>query len=577
MSEIKLLDKVTSDQIAAGEVVQRPVSVVKELLENSIDSGATEIDVLINSGGLAVISVSDNGKGIHSDDLSLSLKRHATSKISAIDDLNYLATMGFRGEALASISSISKMKITSKHHVSEVAYSISVNGGEETSIKKCSRSQGTSVKVLDLFYNVPARRKFLKKEVTEFSHISGLIEKYVIAYPEIRFSLNHNGKKIIKSPGNQNRLDAISSVFPKDLVNNLIEIEHHSADMSIKGYIGNATCSRGDRNKQIFFVNRRYVANSTVSKALDDAYQNILENYRKPIGVLLITISPETFDVNVHPSKKEIKFEDSSGMYRFVKNAVRNTLLGEKISGQPQESQHSGFSTGSFSSEKHFDNNLPANFLSSNSEVGLFDLNLSSAGSIDFNDNFISGNVMQILDTYILVDENGSLAIYDQHALHERILFEKIKSSGAQISTQSLLIPETIFLSASEISMLSGLKEEILNCGFDFEEFGSDCIILRGVPDFSTKNNSVEMFKDVVSDLSNEGMSKKAVNKVKENIYKIVSCRAAIKAGEKLSAKEMMLLLKEAKETTDAWTCPHGRPTRVSFSQFDMEKLFHRR
>lgn len=587
MGRIKVLDKVTADQIAAGEVVQRPVSVVKELVENSIDAGAGNIDIDILHGGTVLIRIADDGIGFMPEDIPLSVLRHATSKIARISDLDHLSSLGFRGEALASIASVSKLKIVSlqRESADDGAVSIEVDGGICQAPKKAGRAPGTTVEVNDLFFNVPARRKFLKKEITEFSHIADIVEKFIISNPEIKFKLTHNNKTIYNSPGNGKLYDAISSVFPKDISKNLVELDFSNPEMSIRGYVGNANCTRTNKSKQLIFVNRRYIQSPTISKAMEDAYRNLLELRRYPVGVIFITIDPAKIDVNVHPAKREIKFENTSLVYTTIKSGIASALnaipvetvvetsLENLVRKEPFRPQ---VETGLVSPRPMLNFESRVSQISNRPVSDMNHLEMTSPKESLYNEvSYNLGNVLQILDTYLVIEHEGKMLIYDQHALHERILFEKLKVNTS-IASQKLLVPEMVFLSKNELLLVGQYIDVFTSIGFELETFGEDCIMVRAVPDFLTGKNCAPLVKDIMSDLVAIGKSD-AHKQIREKILKFVACRGAVKAGDKLSYSDINRMFKDAQNTPDISTCPHGRPTEVSFSQLELEKMFHRK
>ncbi|HAR62243.1 MAG TPA: DNA mismatch repair endonuclease MutL [Candidatus Margulisbacteria bacterium] len=593
--KIKILDKIVADQIAAGEVVSRPASVVKELVENSIDAGATKIDVDVIAGGIISLTVSDDGEGIAPDDIPLALLRHATSKLSDIGDLDKLYTLGFRGEALASISSVARVKITSQQRniAGQSAYTLESNGGIVSDLKKAGRAPGTTIEVSDLFYNVPARRKFLKREITEFGHIADIVEKLIFSFPEIKFSLSHNGKKVYNSPGNGSLLDALSSVYPKDLVKKLVKIDYGIQKITLLGYISSPLYTVSDKSKQVFFVNRRHIYNATLSKALEEGYRNILEKDRSPVGVIFITLDPKDVDVNVHPSKREVKFADNTEIYSIIKAAV-SSLLHSVVTECPSSDNYQPMVQSLGNQGVQIPRaSVPGLMIErpSDSAENLFAFNkLSSPGSTVASrpaeiqhamqalspiETLKKGTIVQIFNTYLIEEKDGNMTMYDQHALHERILFEQLLKKDREISSQKLLVPEMVFLSKSELALLEEYLVIFKDSGFEIEFFGQDCILIRAVPTFLTNKNYLELFSQIITDILTIRKSE-AIEKITESVLKIVACRSAIKAGDRLSDVMIQSLFREAAKTPNIDTCPHGRPTHVEFSQHDLEKMFHR-
>jgi len=546
--QIKLLPEDLVNKIAAGEVVERPASIVKELVENSIDAKATKITVDIQSAGRKLIRVTDNGRGMTNEECALALQRHATSKISQLDDLFSIQTLGFRGEALPSIASVSKL-------------TVEPNPSEK----------GITVVVKDLFFNTPARKKFLKSPNTEMGHIGDIVAKYTLANPQISFELISDGKPLLSSPGSGNLKDAVMAVYGVDLLKELIENESRFQQGKIHGLISRPTLTRIDKTYETFFVNGRYVRNFLLNRALEDAYRTLIPHRRYPIAILFIEIDPKQVDVNVHPAKREIKFVRTQEVMEAVRSFVRQTFENQNISISEGEGQ--SLRTSDYQPERQSWQPEMADVLFPSTSTQSLAPNIEF--EMEISDVQPLFPIYQHKDTYIICTDGEDLVLLDQHAAHERIIYDQLSNQKSVTSNQNLLIPETVELPIKETSVLRDNLEYLRNIGFDIEEFGNNSYILRSVPAIAAKSSAKQMLTDILSELQNLGKSAQLEIK-QENIRKLIACHSAIKAGDKLSVQEMNQLIKDLYKTENPLTCPHGRPTMIKVTEEELEKRFGR-
>ena len=535
-TRIKILPEDLINKIAAGVVVERPASVVKELVENSIDAGATKITVEIQAAGRKLIRVSDNGRGMSKEEVKLALERHSTSKIGKFDDLFNIQTLGFRGEALPSISSVSKL-----------------------SIEPNPSGYGVAVTVKDLFYNTPARKKFLKSPATEMGHIGNIVSKYTIANPQIAFELISDGKPLLSSSGSGNLKDAVMAVYGVDLLKELVETEFGFALGKISGLISRPTLSRIDKNYETFYVNGRYVRNFLLNRALEEAYRTLIPNNRYPVAILFIEIDPKQVDVNVHPTKREVKFVKTNEVMAGIRAAVGEVF--SRKAEEPRDIQVSGWKPDMAEVLFETTPSSPA------ATPGLVELEVSSVQPLM--------PIYQHKNTYIICTDGEELVLIDQHAAHERILYDQLSKQGTETSKQSLLIPETIEVPPNEAKILVENLEYLRSLGFDLEEFGNNSYIIRTVPAIATKAAPKQLLVDLISEIQSLGKSVQLETK-QENIRKLFACHSAIKAGNKLTAQEMNQLIQDLYATENPLTCPHGRPTMVRVSEEELGKKFKR-
>lgn len=597
---IKILDPELVQQIAAGEVVEDPSSVVKELIENSLDAQATKIFIELGNGGKDLIRISDDGTGMSRNDALLAIKRHATSKINNVNDLFNIRSLGFRGEALASIASVSRFELVTKDENSEEGTRIKVDGTE--SIETVAANKGTTVVVKDLFYNTPARRKHLKLASTELSKCIDIITRYALSNQRVYFKVEHNSKIILNSPNTASVLNNLVDIYGKDIAKELLKVDYADNRYQIRGYISKPSLSRADKSNVSIFINGRYVRNKVISDALYDAYHTLLHHQRYPFAVLLITIDPKKLDVNIHPAKTKIKIEQEGKLYEMIFDVVRKTLQqGNLIPETDASLQTPSQSVLAKTEEKP---KVKADFERKYSVEELKQVSLGeitekaeevvfSGGDLedaelkehptpmqDKEETQYRFNVLgQLYKTYIVAEAKEGLMLIDQHAAHERVNFERLMkdyNANSQIKKQTLLTPVKLDLNPKDKSILEDKKDIIKALGFDFEEFGEDTYVLRAVPVVIGKQQEKTILLDVLDELISFQKSK-SLDAVKEKIMATVACRSSIKAGDTLTMDRMNSLLKELFECDFSSNCPHGRPVIINISIEELEKRFKRR
>jgi len=612
MGKINVLSKDTFNKIAAGEVVERPASVAKELVENSIDAKATEIYIEILEGGEKLIKIVDNGEGIMEEDMRNAFLPHATSKIRTADDLFSISTMGFRGEALSSISSVSKVLTRSKTKEND-GREILVEGGEIRYEKFSSMDQGTLMEIRDLFYNVPARKKFLKSTSRESSIISEILSKISMAHPKISFKLVVDGKEILRTYGTGNQKDVIRQVYNKKVYENLFYFENHYDSFSIFGYIGNEEISRGSRSHETIFVNKRLVQSKVITTAAEKAFKSFATVSRFPFFVINIEVFPEIIDVNIHPQKAEIKFEDESHIFKSVfgtvhgamRDGLKDTFAIEKEEEEESFVQlsHSAANTPVYidipvdtmkqigatvtgvetDMEKSPDQGDYGSYENSDQKLredhGLMRREEWPAGSdeVERTAKFPMPEIIgQFRDTYILTEIHDELYIFDQHAAHEKINFEKYMQGirEGSVASQGLLIPEIVDLDMEDHQLYLDNKEVLKEAGFIIEDFGDRSISIREVPLFLGKVQASSYLHEILDNIRNLGKGNK--EDVKYLRIATAACKASIKAYEPLTMEEMRYLIEELRFIKEPFTCPHGRPTLVKLTEKDMQKMFRR-
>ena len=572
---IKILSEELINKIAAGEVVERPASVVKELVENSIDAAACQIKIEIQGAGQKLIRVSDNGQGMNKEEIALSVERHSTSKINKLDDLFNIQSLGFRGEALPSIASVSRLEIRSRVKGEdagmEAGSRMLVEGGKIAKTEVIGCSPGTSITIKDLFFNTPARKKFLKSPITEMGHIGDIVSKYAMAYPSISFELISDGKPMLHSSGSGNLRDAVMSVYGVDLLKGLVKLDSNEK-IKISGLTSLPTLSRIDRNAEIFYVNGRYVRNFLLNRALEEAYRTLIPNNRYPVAILFIEIDPKLVDVNVHPTKREVKFVRTQEVMDAIRSSIKDTFLNLKgyqiTRGSAGEDQDISVSVGEHQNIRASDTLIP--FPRADRTLIPVAEDLLEVAAVQ-----PLLPIYQLKETYIICTDGDELVIIDQHAAHERVIFDQICKQEIANNKQSILIPENLELDPKEIAALHENLESLRELGFDLEEFGNNTYIIRSVPSVASKASPKPLLIDILSELQSLGKSARLEIK-QENIRKMIACKSAIKAGDKLSPPEMNQLIRDLYTTENPHTCPHGRPTMVRIAEEDLRRRFHR-
>lgn len=651
MGQIVILDENTSNQIAAGEVVENPASVVKELIENSIDAESSNITVEIQKGGISLIKVIDNGCGMEEDDVLIAFERHATSKIRSSNDLDGILTLGFRGEALASIASVSVVELTTRTKDKSFGSYVRVKGGVVEEVSQAGCPVGTTFTVKDLFFNTPARFKFLKRDSTEAGYISDIVNRIALGNPHISFKLVNNKKTVVHTPGNNDLLSTIFSIYGKDTAKECIKVSYKDDMFKIDGFAGKPSISRATRSWQSIYINGRYIKNKTISAAIDEAYKTSLMKNKFAFVVLNIEINPVLVDVNVHPTKMEVRFTNEQDVFRAVYYAINNALLSESlvknievenknnifkyetdskkdeyvqqgirdIKNKPIEYIETKKAQINEKSKKkesdiHYADNLNTaesntaelNTIESNTaesntvELNTVELNTIESNTVELNtlnsitgdkkeesktekkeviadDIFINSKIIgQIFSTYIILQSGENLVLIDQHAAHERIVFESLKKKyhKEENLAQYLLEPVVIELTSQEIGFINDKNEMLNKLGFIIENFGDNSIILRSVPANSESGKVKEAFLDVLDFLMSEN-KKDNVYIAEEILYKM-ACKGAVKANEKLESIEIKNILKKLSQIKNPYTCPHGRPTIIKITKYELEKMFKR-
>ena len=577
MGNIVLLDDLTINKIAAGEVIENPAAAIKEMVENSIDAGATEVTVEIKNGGKTLIKITDNGKGILKSDLPLAIERHATSKLRQIEDLEKIDSFGFRGEALASISSISKMTIISKTNNDTLATKMIVEAGDIIEITEDAGKTGTTIIIENLFFNVPVRYKFLKNDVTEFKHIKSSIEKIAISNPHVSFKLINNGNEVLRTSGNGKLEDVIYVIFGKKISQNLVKVNYEEAGIEVTGFIGNTTIAVDSRKDELFFLNKRYIQNKTLYSSADEAFKGDAGIGKFSFATINLKMSPSFYDVNIHPTKKEVKFKDEALIYRVLYTAIKNAILSKEFLGNKSTEENREYVNSEFKYvTNHFINSEEIKTNSSNENID------NSINNQDANDIIKRDNARKIdykfigisFKTYIMIEIGNEMYLIDQHAAHERIMYEQIKNNyknKINTNTQMMLIPELIELSNKEIEFIKQNMDLIQNTGFDIELFGDKTIKINGVPDleYKSKLSNRRLFLDILDEMTSKQNGN--FKSIEERFIATVACKAAVKAGMSLTEKEVDYLIQNLLTLKNPYTCPHGRPTTIKFSKSQWE------
>ncbi len=659
MGRIIVLDENTSNKIAAGEVVEKPASVVKELVENSIDAGATSISVDIKNGGISYIKITDNGSGMDEDDVEIAFERHATSKIKRAEDLDSVITMGFRGEALASIASVSSVELMTKTAASTYGMYVHIRGGVFQDVRQTGCPVGTTFIIKDLFFNTPARYKFLKKDSTEAGYITDTISRIALGNPDISFRLTNGKTTLIHTPGNNDLKSVIYSIYGKEIIKDLVAVEYADEKIKISGYVGKPEAARSNRNYQSLYINKRYVKSKLVSYSVEQAFSSILMKNRFPFFVLNIDINPVLVDANVHPAKTEVRFADESYLSRTIYMAVSNALntggnLFNPVSVPNKDRELFKFEVNSELKKEYVQKEIELNKKDDNNkadEIRLFTKALEPLAKADIhkvntfmekpltdtssftftkseeytvsypkadvidvkqqNSEVLKNNsdvvkevdytedvdaallgdnksdkeypeladmkyIGQAFSTYILLQSNDELVMVDQHAAHERIIYEKlrIKFDSQENTTQLLLEPVVMQLQPFELDVIKSKEDLLTRIGFDFEDFGNNSVIIRGIPYTVGDCSPRDVFIELVQKLQES--VKLISTPLADEIIHTIACKAAIKANKKLDEKEVHQLLTELSNTGRRYTCPHGRPTVIRLTKYEIEKMFKR-
>ena len=662
MPQIQVLDQITIDKIAAGEVIERPASIVKELVENSIDAKAASVTVEIQDGGISLIRVTDNGSGIEREDIRNAFLRHSTSKIRKVEDLAHIASLGFRGEALSSISAVTRTELITKTKEDTFGTRYVIEGGVEQSLEDAGAPDGTTFLVRQLFYNVPARRKFLKTPMTEAGHVQDLLMRLALSHPEVAFTFINNGQTKMRTSGNGKLKDVIYSIYGREAAANLIELDYTMDGLVMKGYLGKPVITRGNRNFENYFVNGRYVKNAMLSKAIEDAYKDFLMQHKFPFVVIHFQVDGEKIDVNVHPTKMEMRFQRQQDVYNIVYEGVHRTLLEPELIPQveapapkvisqpksespfllkpktaPQPMEKKPEEKEEPHDEAYFMKKMKERVLSyhqrnSSAEVAKKEQifrpqaqaerikdALARAKEVEkqpqkqaeeqpeliretpvyetkpvteekaeqlnlFEEHLLKREkkaeyklIGQVFETYWLVEFENSLYIIDQHAAHERVLYERTlkEMKNREFTAQYLSPPIILSLSMQEAQVLNENMDRFTRIGFEIEPFGGEEYAVRAIPDNLFGIAKKELLLEMLDDLA-DGISTSMTPELIDEKVASMSCKAAVKGNNRLSAQEADALIGELLLLENPYHCPHGRPTIIAMTQRELEKKFKR-
>ena len=645
MANIQVLDQITIDKIAAGEVIERPASVVKELVENAIDAGATAITVEIKEGGISFIRITDNGCGIPKEEVALAFLRHSTSKIRTVEDLTTVASLGFRGEALSSIAAIAQVELITKTKDSILGTRYVIEGGKEKKLEEIGAKDGSTFLIHQIFYNTPARRKFLKTPMTEASHVNELMIRLALSHPEVSFEFISNGQSKLHTSGNGKLQDVIYQVFGREVTQNILEVDEMITGLKVTGYVGKPLISRGNRNYENYFINGRYVKSQVIAKAIEDAYKDFTMQHKYPFTVLHFTMDGNDLDVNVHPTKMELRFSRQQDVYNFVYQALKHALTERELIPRvevpevkqasttqqtttrtvtpPQPTtrqplvQESNVHLPVKAEEKNLDYFMKkmqervTSYHNQMSQAELKDVHglhreMQQADRIQeavnyrktqeqqtvakeeqlnfFEEKLLTKEAIkehkiigQVFDTYWLVEFNEQLYIIDQHAAHERVLYEKtIKGMKDRDYTSQYLSPPIVLnLSMQEEEVLKEHMDTFASIGFEIEAFGGDSYAVRAVPDNLFGIAKKELFIEMLDSLVDGIHSSVAPDLIAEKVASM-SCKAAVKGNYRLSAAEVETLIGELLKLNNPYHCPHGRPTIIAMTKRELEKKFKR-
>ena len=645
MSKIQVLDPITIDKIAAGEVIERPASVVKELVENAIDAGATAVVVEIKDGGISFMRITDNGCGIDREDVRSAFLRHSTSKIRSVDDLLHIGSLGFRGEALSSISAVAQVELITKTKDQTFGTLYRIAGGKEETLEDTGAPDGTTFIIRQLFYNTPARRKFLKTPMTEASHVGDLMTRLALSHPHISFQFINNGQSKLHTSGNGKLKDVIYHIYGREIASNLLQAEYDTPGLKITGFLGKPIISRGNRNFENYYVNGRYARNSIISRAIEDAYKDFTMQHKYPFVVLHIEIDGEHVDVNVHPTKMELRFSQNEEIYRSLFEIIRNTISHRdfipevpvteekkemippvpKHTPEPFEIRRRGqdaffekmkqtsASPLTVQEENLFAKPLAAEAETNTSKEPIAEINseqptlennfkeiVSEIHDIEstpqetapiyeqqnleqLDSHFLTKDarkkhkiIGQLFDTYWLIEYEDKLFIIDQHAAHEKVLYERTmkKISEKTFTSQTISPPIILTLNQDEVQALETYEAQLSMFGYEIEPFGGKEYAITAIPADFTDIDMKTMFIEMLDDFANIS-GKDAPNLIMEKVASM-SCKAAVKGNNHLSRPEIEALIDELLELDNPYNCPHGRPTIISMTKYEIEKKFRR-
>ena len=600
MTAIRLLPDLLINQIAAGEVIERPAAALKELLENSLDAGASDIAVQLDAGGVKLLRVRDNGSGIAGAELPLALMRHATSKIASLDDLQQVASMGFRGEALASMAAVARLTLTSRTGSDAHGWKVEANDGRPGTAIPASHAQGTTVEIREIYFNTPARRKFLKSESTEFAWCEEAFKRIALSRPDVAFSLQHNGRTIWQLPAQQGEQAAqkrVAALLGEEFGEAAVTVTRDAASLSLRGLAALPAYSRANRDAQYFFVNGRFVRDKVASHALRQAYQDILHHQRHPAYVLFLELPPEQVDVNVHPAKSEVRFRDSQGIHQFIFHTLQQALAvpasGENpapehrrsatfIPAQPSMRQdpmrfgaaerEAAYRLWETQTEKRVGENDNGGYVPA-VEVGL----PPASNTLPESEHPLGYALAQLSGVYILAQNALGLIVVDMHAAHERIVYEKLKASldAERIATQPLLIPVSFHADALEVATVEAEQDALRKLGFDIAPLSPTSLAVRAMPVMLKQSEAESAAHDVIDELREYGASR-ALTERRDELLSTLACHGAVRANRILNIAEMNALLREMEQTERSGQCNHGRPTWFQVTLKELDAMFMR-
>jgi DNA mismatch repair protein MutL len=605
MSAIRLLPELLINQIAAGEVIERPAAALKELLENSLDAGATNISVQLEGGGIKLLRVRDNGRGIAKDELPLALMRHATSKIASLDELQKVASMGFRGEALASMAAVAQLTLTSCTGSDTHGWKVEAIDGRLSEPVPASPAQGTTVEIREIYFNTPARRKFLKSEATEFAWCEEAFKRIALSRPDVAFSLQHNGRTVWQlsaSAGEQAAMKRVAALLGDEFGQAAVPVSRSAANLSLQGLAALPAYSRASRDAQYFFVNGRFVRDKVASHALRQAYQDILHHQRHPAFVLFLELPPEQVDVNVHPAKSEVRFRESQGIHQFIFHTLQQALA-VPASGQeslaPEQQRSATFIPAQQSMRQ---NSMRFGVAEQAAAYRLWEVQTEIANpsqppilsggavftpdkggsrGVDFsvpqNEYPLGFALAQLSGVYILAQNTQGLIVVDMHAAHERIVYEKLKASldAEQIATQPLLIPVSFYADPLEVATVEAEQDALGKLGFDIAPLSPNTLAVRAMPVMLKQSEAEAAAHDVIDELREFGASR-AMTERRDKLLSTLACHGAVHANRILSIAEMNALLREMEQTERSGQCNHGRPTWFQVTLKELDAMFMR-
>ncbi|MDQ3260410.1 MAG: DNA mismatch repair endonuclease MutL [Pseudomonadota bacterium] len=587
MGRIHLLPDILVSQIAAGEVVERPASALKELMENSLDAGSTAIHVQLVQGGIKRISVTDDGVGIERDDLALALSRHATSKIASLDDLERVASLGFRGEALASIASVAKVSLTSRAQTATHGWRVETTGNDPSHPTPAAHAVGATVDVEDLYFNTPARRKFLKTELTEFGHCEQVFKRLALGRPDLSFTLTHNGRQISQLPDVRDQADTrVMAMLGKEFYGQSVAVRVEAGGLQLTGLAAMPSYHRSGRDAQYLFVNGRYVRDKLLSHAIRQAYQDVLHHDRHPAYVLFVTLDPALVDVNVHPAKTEVRFRDSQAIYRFVLHALEQALARPRAPGIEPVAQPPAFAQVEYSRQQYsppYQGELqvsePATFyqtLCSGIRESSGHPGVIQSGSVDALPE-LGFALAQLSGIYILAQNQHGLVLVDMHAAHERVMYEQLKTAtnGAGLASQPLLIPVTFSADSLDVATAGEQQDKLREFGLEVSVLSPTALAVRSVPALLKDADAAELARSVLAELREFGASRTLTQRRNE-LLSTMACHGAVRANRLLTVPEMNALLRDMERIDRADQCNHGRPTWFQMSIDDLDRMFMR-